>query len=107
MRQIKAILREELGHSKRMLQKYEKALKKLPKGSLVVKNINGKDYCYLAYRGGNKVHFKYLGKIPDEDIQEYQEAKEKKKQYRGFIKDLKEQVAFLQRALNEKAAPAN
>lgn len=45
---------------------YMSELSDLPKGSLVLKNINGKDYPYLQYRSGDKFISNYIKK-PDLD----------------------------------------
>lgn len=55
------IIREE-NRNKNMISEYAKELEALPKGSLKLKNINGKDYYYLVFRNGNKVVSKYIGK---------------------------------------------
>ena len=55
MKVIKSILEEELANSLAMKKDYEKALAKLPKGSLIKKNAKGHDYYYLVVRENGKV----------------------------------------------------
>ena len=71
MKVIKGVLEEELKNSLRMKDLYEKAIKELPKGSLVEKKIRGHKYYYLAIREKNKVKFVYKGKMPEEEQKKY------------------------------------
>jgi hypothetical protein len=45
---IKSILKEELANSLRMKKRYDQELAKLPRGSLVKRNIKGHEYYYLV-----------------------------------------------------------
>jgi hypothetical protein len=47
MKIIKSMLEEELANSLAMKKNYEKELAKLPKGSLIKKNVKGHEYYYL------------------------------------------------------------
>jgi len=60
---IDIVLKKEKKRNESMLQAYMKRLSELPKGSLVIRKINGKEYCYLRYRDGKKVIHKYGGTI--------------------------------------------
>ncbi len=51
---IKGVLAEELANSLRMKKNYEKELRQLPRGSLAVRKIKGREYYYLAQRGGGE-----------------------------------------------------
>ena len=68
MKVIKGVLEEELENSLRMKKEYEKAIKALPQGALVKKEIRGHSYYYLMKREGLKVKFVYKGKLPKEEI---------------------------------------
>ncbi|MEZ4819497.1 MAG: hypothetical protein R3A45_06240 [Bdellovibrionota bacterium] len=102
MEQIKAILREELNNSISMQQKFEQSLHNLPKGSIVEKEIGNHLYHYRAYREGGKVKFEYLGKLSARELQVLHSKQKSRKQISQSIRDLKKQIAFLERALNEK-----
>lgn len=66
---IDVILEKEKKRNENMQLAYTKRLSELPKGSLVIRTINGKEYCYLRYREGEKVILKYAGTINQiEDI---------------------------------------
>lgn len=46
---------------------YEKRIAELPRGSLVVRHLKGREYCYLRYRDGKKVIQKYAGTVGHEE----------------------------------------
>jgi len=97
---IKGILREELENSLRMQKQYEKELSALPKGSLVKRNINGREYIYLIYREDGKFCSVYKGKsVSDKEWNKYQNAKKKRAMYRKSISKLKKQIRYLKGVL--------
>lgn len=101
---IKGALAEELGNSLRMKKEYETALANLPKGCLAVRSIRGHKYYYLAQRVGKKVKHVYKGKISEEEIKKYEEAKVLRSKYRKLLAQVKKQVKFLRGALRGKEA---
>jgi len=102
MKVIKAILEEELANSLAMQKSYERELDKLPKGSLVKKNIKGHEYYYLQVREHGVVRFLYKGKLSNREIQKYQRAKQTRAQYRKLLSDVKKQIQFLRSTLRGK-----
>ena len=60
---IDVVLEKEKQRNENMLSIYTKRLSELPKGSLVIRRINDREYCYLRYREGDKVILKYAGTI--------------------------------------------
>ena len=101
---IKGVLAEELKNSIRMQKDYERSLKALPEGCLAQRVIRGRSYYYLVKREGQKVVYRYKGIILPEEIKRYQEAKEKRAQYRGLLSRVKKQVRYLKGALRGKEA---
>jgi hypothetical protein len=99
---IKGVLKEELENSLQMRKDYERELAKLPKGSLVKKKIKGHEYYYLLLRERGKVKFIYKGKLSEEEIKEYREAKELRAKYRKLLSQVKKQIKFLRSALRGK-----
>ncbi len=102
MKVIKGILEEELQNSLRMKKQYEEALKKLPRGCLVEKQIKGHNYYYLASRKNNKVRFIYKGKISKSARNKYIEAKKLRAKYRKHLSQSNKQISFLRKALRGK-----
>ena len=103
MKIIKSMLEEELANSLAMKKNYEKELAKLPKGSLIKKNVKGHQYYYLVVRENGKVKFIYKGKkVPDKEILKYKQAKEYRAKYRKLLSDVKKQIKFLKGTLRGK-----
>jgi hypothetical protein len=96
---IKGILKEELKNSLQMKKDYEKELAKLPKGSLVKKNIKGHEYYYLVLRDKGKVKFIYKGKLSKQEVEKHEEAKKLRAKYRKLLSKVKKQIKFLRSSL--------
>jgi len=101
---IKDMLGEELQNSLQIKQDYERALGELPRGSLVRKVIGGHSYFYLAHREGAKVRSDYLGKLSDQDIRAYEDAKQSRARYRQRLGEVNKQIRFLRKVLRAKQA---
>lgn len=65
---LSTIIFKEEKRNESMIQKYKKELESLPKGKIMMKNINSKTYFYLCYRDGKKVISKYIGKDKNEIV---------------------------------------
>ena len=102
MKVIKSVLKEELANSLAMQKSYERELAKLPKGSLVKKTIKGHVYYYLQVRVEGKVKFVYKGKLSDQEIKKYEQAKQYRAKYRKLLSETKKQIKFLRTALRGK-----
>ncbi len=102
MKVIKGVLKEELDNSLSMKKDYERELAKLPKGSLVKKNIKGHNYYYLLLRESGKVRFIYKGKVSAEEIEKNRQAKEYRAKYRKLLSELNKQIKFLKGTLRGK-----
>jgi len=99
MEPIRSVLKEELSNSLVLRKKYEKALKKLPKGVLVCKVIKGHKYYYLAKREGSKVKYLYKGKLSKKEIEKFNQAKRMRKKYRKLISEANKQIKFLKKSI--------
>ena len=101
---IKSVLQEELENSRKMKADYEAALKRLPVGSLIQKQINGHRYFYIVKRVEGKVQFEYVGKNVTAETQKlYADAKETRAMYRKLLSKLKKQIKFLEGAVRGPA----
>ena len=96
---IRDVLKEELANSRRMQQRYQQVLRGLGKGSLVMKRIGGHAYYYLAMREGKRVRFRYLGKLSVKERQGRLAQHRQRGQYRRLLRDVKQQIRFLERSL--------
>ena len=74
---IDVVLEKEKQRNENMRLAYEKRILQLPKGSLIVREMKGRKYCYLRYREGEKVVQKYAGTIEQEEIIRAQIAERK------------------------------
>lgn len=100
---IKGVLKEELVNSLRMKNRYARELARLPKGSLVKRNIKGHEYYYLVCRENGEFKSIYKGKsVSDNNLQKYQQVKELRAKYRRSLSQLKKQIRYLKGALRGK-----
>ncbi len=100
---IKDLLKEELDNSLRLKVDYKEELKKHPGGSMIVKEIKGRNYYYLAYRDAKKVKFIYKGKkVSKDDIGKLKESKNLRVKYKKLIQKLDKRIKYLKKALHGK-----
>ncbi len=95
---IRKKLEDELernAHDQRALREEKESL---PRGSIVVKQKNGKRYSYLQYRSGGKVKSKYLG-VEGKSDAEVKEMIARRKQVEEELRNLQEEQDFIERAL--------
>jgi len=59
---IRLILEDAKERLQQSLNQFHNILDKLPRGSIQYKKIRNGDFAYLAFRKGEKVKFKYIGK---------------------------------------------
>jgi hypothetical protein len=102
MKVIKGVLKEELANSLAMKRDYERELARLPKGSLVKKNIKGHEYYYLVVRQHGKVRFIYKGKLSGSQIRQCRSATEYRANYKKLLSEVKKQIKFLRSTLRGK-----
>ena len=58
---IDAVLKREKAKNEKKIQEYEQKLQEYPRGTLVFRESNGRNYCYFRYRDGKKIITKYAG----------------------------------------------
>lgn len=100
---IKEMLKEELDNSIRMERDYLEAIAKLPKGSIIKKNIRGNIYYYLVMRDNGKVKFIYKGKMEKADIDKYHQATAYRAKYRRLLSKVRSQIRFLRKMIHAKS----
>ena len=85
---IHGMLKEEKERNLELQDIYAKEIESLPKGSVMVKCISGKDYYYLKYWENSKAHMDYLGK--DEALIEKTRFETKRRKHlQNIVKQLK------------------
>jgi hypothetical protein len=102
MKVLKGVLKEELANSLQMKRSYERELAGLPKGSLARKTIKGHQYYYLQIRTRGKARFIYKGKVSEQEIEKYKQAKQSRAKYRKHLSEVKKQIRFLRSVLRGK-----
>ena len=97
---LKDAMREELERNLAIQQAYSSKLKKLKKGSIVVKKIKHNSYYYLVYRNEDKkVTTEYLGSVNNTSIEQIREEIEQAKKYKDSLKKLKRDENKIRKAI--------
>lgn len=95
-------LKEELLTTKRLEKKYLKKITGLPKGSFITRTVRGKQYGYLTFREKGKVKQEYIGSLNEDQIVFYRSAMEQRAEYKRKLKNVREQIKIINRALRGK-----
>ena len=77
---------------------YKKELENLPKGSVQVRERNGKRYYYLRYRDGKHIIAVYIGNT-EEHYAKALEGIEKRKHIESMIKALDKELRMINKVL--------
>jgi len=101
---IKSVLKEELKNSLAMRKGYEKALKKLPIGSLRAKKIRGKIYYYRAQRENGKFKDVYVGVLSAKEVKGHKAAQSMRAKYKRLLSQVNKQIKFINGAIRGKEA---
>ncbi|WP_227766348.1 hypothetical protein [Zhaonella formicivorans] len=96
---IRGVLQEELERQQRMLKAYLAKLEALPKGNIVPKKVNGRNYSYLQFRSGRRVVSQY---IPESELPIIKAKIEERKRYQKTVRDIQKEIKFIQKALKIK-----
>lgn len=79
-----------------MLQRYQRELDGLPKGTISEKAVGGKAYYYLKYRDGKKVVSQYVSR---KEIETVRALVEKRRHIEAMVKSLNEEKAIADKVL--------
>ena len=93
---IRGILREELDRSQRMEALYLKELESMPKGSLQVKVIRGREYLYRCFRDGKKVKSVF---VPRDEAEKIGEGIQRRREIESSLKRLRADRELARKAL--------
>ena len=93
---IRGILREELDRSQRMEALYLKELESMPKGSLQVKVIRGREYLYRCFRDGKKVKSVF---VPRDEAKKIGESIQRRREIESSLKRLRADRELARKAL--------
>ncbi len=93
---LKEIITEEFHRNLLMQRQYEVEIKKLPKGTIVIKKVGNNEYAYLKYRNGRKTITDYIGRDQDE-IRELKKQIQKRRHFERMLSELKKEVRFVEK----------
>lgn len=93
---LEGVLEEEYARSIRLLGLMEQEIGLLPKGSIRMRNIKGREYCYLNYRVGDKIKSDY---VPAAEVDELRAKIERRRALAAAIKEQKQSQKLIIRAL--------
>ena len=93
---LEGVLEEEYARSSRLLGLMEQEIDLLPKGSIRMRNIKGREYCYLNYRVGGKVKSDY---VPAAEVDELRTKIERRRALVTAIREQKQSQKQIIRAL--------
>ena len=99
MKILNGVLNEELDRLNKLKENYEKQIAKLPKGSLIRKNIKGNIYYYLNYRQEKKKIFKYIGKLARRKLENLLDKIEERRKLEKLNKQAKKDIKKLEKML--------
>lgn len=90
MGSMEGVLKEELGRLKELERGYHRVIRRLPKGSLQQKRINGIAYPYLVYRRSSKVVSRYLGRLSESELKKLKEEIEMRRKYQSLLRETRQ-----------------
>lgn len=92
---IQSVVQKEAERNKNMIRQYEALIEELPRGSLICRK---KEYYYLKYREGTKIHDVYIGKDP-KVVADIRNKLEQRKHYTEMLAALKQEQKAIQKIL--------
>ena len=94
MNVIESMLFEERQRNLDMQKSYTDEINNLPKGSVVVKKIGNKEYCYLKYRQGEKFVSQYMGHA-SEKAEQLKNDVEKRRHFEKLLRELRAEYKLI------------
>lgn len=92
---INSVVKNEALRNNEMIQKYEKLISNLPKGTIICRK---NEYYYLKYRNNGKVCDDYIGKDGDR-VSRLKEQLEQRKHYEKMLSALKQEQKVINKIL--------
>jgi len=99
MKMLNGVLNEELDRLNQLKKNYKIQIVKLPKGSLIRKNIKGNIYYYLNYRQEKKKIFKYLGKLANKELENLLDKIEERRKFEKLNKQVIKDIKILEKMI--------
>jgi len=99
MKILNDILQEEKERLLELKRVYQSKIQKLPKGSLVKKNIKGHNYYYLNYRLYKKQVFKYIGKLSEKEVNDLVTRIKERRKFEKFLRQVKKDIKEIEKKI--------
>lgn len=99
---MRGILEEERRRLEDLSVFYRKKISEFPRGSISVKERNGKRYIYLARRENKKIFFDYIGKDVPELRKPLDEKLQRRKEYQAKLRQVKVNLNEVEKSLRGK-----
>ena len=99
MKILNDILQEEKERLLELKRVYQSKIQKLPKGSLVKKNIKGHNYYYLNYRLYKKQVFKYIGKLSEKEVNDLVTRIKERRKFEKFLRRVKKDIKEIEKKI--------
>ena len=103
MNVIEGILAEERQRNLDMQNSYSDEIGKLPKGTVVIKKVGNKEYCYLKYRQGNKFISEYMGHAA-ENADKLREQVNKRRYFEKLLRELQAEYKLICKVVKDGAS---
>ncbi|MCL1982697.1 MAG: hypothetical protein FWG53_06410 [Clostridiales bacterium] len=100
MNVIESMLLEEKERNLDMQKSYIDEINDLPKGSVSVKKIGNKEYCYLKFRQGKKFISKYMGSA-SENAEQLSMQIEKRRHFEKLLRELKVEYEMISKIVKD------
>ena len=94
------VILEESERLRSLIELYDGKIAELPKGSLSEKSRGNRLYCYLAYRDGSRVKFKYIGPQGSEEVQRIHEQIAQRRVYEERRRESVENLKQVEKLIN-------
>jgi len=83
---IDSVIQQEKARNLQMQSEYLKLISELPQGSLLIRKLGSKEYCYLHYKKNGKVYNQYAGTV--ENATEIKRKISKRKHFEKVLNNL-------------------
>ena len=102
MRSMIGVLKEELIRLKEAEKSCLREIKKLARGSLQVKKIKGIGYLYLVSSKNSKISYRYVGRLPESELEKLKEEIALRKKYQNLLKEVRNNIKRIARIVYGK-----
>ena len=100
MRVIEDLLREEKERNLQAQELYRNQIQGMPRGSVAIKKVGDRAYCYLRYRDRDKVRMQYVG-VCDGREKQLEADVSLRKHYEQILADLRYDMSLIKKVVKD------